>query len=44
MPEQAIIPRQLTGDIVPRTAQERADLQLRKLASVSLTVIDAIDR
>jgi hypothetical protein len=32
-----------TGDIVPRTAQERADLQLRKLAGVSLTVIEAID-
>jgi hypothetical protein len=32
-----------SGDIVPRTAQERADLQLRKLAGVSLTVIEAID-
>jgi hypothetical protein len=31
------------GDIVPRTAQERADMQLRKLAGVSLTVIAAID-
>jgi hypothetical protein len=44
MPEQAIIPRQPTGDIVPRTAQERAEVQLRKLAHVSMTVIEAIDQ
>jgi hypothetical protein len=31
------------GDIVPRTAQERAELQLRKLAGIPMTVIAAID-
>jgi hypothetical protein len=32
-----------SGDIVPRTAQERMDTQLQTLATVSLGVIAAID-
>jgi hypothetical protein len=43
MPEQTLIPRQPTSDIVPRTGQERTALQLQKLAHVSMTVIAAID-
>jgi hypothetical protein len=34
-----------SGDLIPqgRSAQERAEMQLRKLAGISLTVIAAID-
>jgi hypothetical protein len=45
MPDHPIARSTATGQIVPqgRTAQERAEMQLRKLANVSLTVIAAID-
>jgi hypothetical protein len=43
MTNQSIQRSYTSGDVVPRTVQERADMQLRKLAAVSLTVIEAID-
>jgi hypothetical protein len=45
MTNQSLSRTYTTGDFVPqgRSAQERAEVQLRKLASVSLTVIAAID-
>jgi hypothetical protein len=45
MTSQSLQRSYTSGDIVPqgRTAQERAEMQLRKLAGVSLTVIAAID-
>jgi hypothetical protein len=43
MTSQSLSLTYTTGEIVPRTAQERAEMQLRKLAGVSLTVIAAID-
>jgi hypothetical protein len=43
--DQPVARRQPTGDMTPqgRSAQERAEIQLQKLAGVSLTVIAAID-
>ena len=43
MTSQSIQRSYTAGDMVPRTAQERAEVQLRKLAGVSMTVIAAID-